>query len=119
MTSQRLLFDPSPIVDPSQEPVGRPPVAGSTATSRHASWTGHQAVAHCWTERQSHVLQLLAGGPKSRQELSGLSKFPINSICSVVGQLLKDGHIERTGDFDVHMDGHGVTTKRERFRIRA
>lgn len=105
---QRSLFTTEP----------EPPIAGTWSSTRQASASGARAVVQTWSHRQSVVLQLLAGGPKCRQELVGLSGLPINSICSVVGALLKRKEIERTGDCDVHVDGNGKVTERERFRIR-
>lgn len=95
-----------------------PPIRGKRPRSRHASYSGRQAVEPEWAERQRVVLDRLKQGPKSRQQLEALTPYPINSICSVIGALLKAGAIERTEDYDVHVDHKGRTTKRETFQIR-
>ena len=61
-------------------------------------------------------MQLLAGGPKCRQELAELTPYKINGVCSIVDALEKKGAIERTGDYDVQIF-NGTVRKRERFRV--
>lgn len=104
-----------PPVDPSVVP----PIAGRTIPSRHASSTGAAKVVKTWSTRQSAVLQLLAGGAMSRQELAAVSHLPINSVCSVVGNLLERGVIEPDpGNWDIAQWPDGTTTTRERFRVK-
>lgn len=65
------------------------------------------------------VLQLLAGGPKTRQELAALqTKYPLCSICSVVGALLKRGAIEEDKSVDLVDMGNGEQSMRTRLRIK-
>lgn len=72
-----------------------------------------------WSHRQSTVLQILASGPKSRQELVPLAGYPISSICSVIGNLEQRGVIEvALGEWDVVTWPDGSITRRERFQIR-
>lgn len=112
-----LFFVPPVAVTPVARAID-PPIAGKTDQARHASWTGARAVVETWPERQSVVLQLLAGGAKCRQELAGLTPYGINGICSVVAALLLKGAIEPTGDFDQATWASGLTTSRERLQIR-
>ena len=111
--NQGELFTPIAPVNPSVEaPTQAPFQPGS-----HSSYTGAMALVECWPERQAEVLQLLAGGPKTRQELAALTPYGINGICSVVKALLTKGAIEKTGDYDsAEWDGH--TTRRERLRVK-
>ena len=107
------LFPDAPPVDPSREGWTEPPFQPAS----HASYTGSRVAVETWSERQSAILQLLRGGDKTRQELAGLSGYPLASVCSAVGALLKQGEIERTGEYDTAVFASGET-KRERLRIR-
>jgi hypothetical protein len=131
--SDTLLLDFSaPVADVRQVgPTGEvlPPIAGKTAESRHASYTGARAVVEVWTARQSAYLQLLNNaGALSDHEAAALLKCGLYSVNSVRGAL-QDRALERTGKpmfvpdgYDVHTytDESGVerTTKRTRWKIR-
>lgn len=94
------------------------PVAG-TGEARACSQTGARQAVRTWSERQSVMLQLLNSGPKSRQELAAISGYPINSVCSVVGQLLEIGAIEEdAGNVEVVTWADGGMTARTRLRIK-
>lgn len=101
-------------VVPSREDSGQPPFQSGS----HSSWTGAQAVKACFSQRQVDVVALLKQRPMCRQELSRYSNYKINSICSVVGALLKRGLIEKTGDYDTFTDRQGHVTRRERLRVK-
>lgn len=85
-------------------------------TGSHSSWTGARVAVQTYGMKTSAILQLLAGGDKTRQELAGLTGFSINAICSCVNGLLRRKLIERTGEYDTVQFDRGAT-KRERLRV--
>lgn len=119
MSEQMPLLVPPPVIRGPLPPVI--PVNGRTLRSRHASATGAAKAVRTWGVRTSEVLQLIDGGPKSRQELDELTqnRWRINGICSAVGYLLKIGRIEENpDDWEVVTWPDGTVTKRVRFRIK-
>jgi hypothetical protein len=114
-------------VGPTGEP--RPPIAGNTVESRHASYTGARAVVEVWSSRQSAYLQLInQAGALSDQEAAALLKWALSSVNSVRGALEDLAEVRgkapmfEPDGYDVHVytDESGVerTTKRTRWRIR-
>lgn len=117
MPDQILLFSVPPV---SVTPIPREraiPISGTTEQAKQASWTGAQAQVECWTEKRSELLQCLAaGGAMSRNELAGVLRWPLSSVCSVLDAVSE--HVESNGDFESVTWDSGKTTRRERFRIR-
>ena len=112
--NQNVLDFSAPVVDPQVERWTDPPIAPGS----HSSYTGARVAVRTWTRRQSVILQLLASGSKSRQELSTLSGYPLASVCSAVGALLKQQEIEVDhGNWDIAQWADGET-KRERLSLR-
>lgn len=99
---------------PEQEPVA-PFQPGS-----HTSWTGSRQAVKTLGWKTSEILQLLASGPKSRQELAAIGDLSINVVCPIVNGLLKRGVLEKLpkteGEIVTWPDGG--TTSRERLRIK-
>lgn len=98
----------------------RPPIAGRTITSRHASATGAEAVETIWTIRQSAYLQLLqnAGGLTDKAAAALLGCDP-GSVCSVRNALgdriVADGFEDGLSFTDV--SGRERVTRRTRWTI--
>lgn len=93
-----------------------PPVAGLTPEAIQASRSGAQKIAHCWTERQSALLQVVRNaGSITRQDLAVVLKWPISSVCSVLDSV-KD-ELVITG-LDIKHWPDGTTTRRSRWSIR-
>jgi hypothetical protein len=92
------------------------PIAGRSPRARHASWTGAQAQAEVWTKKQQAMLDALTGRALTRNELAEALGLPITSICSVLDALVRSGHVEGSGDYQVMTWADGKQTKRERFQ---
>lgn len=97
---------------------GPPPVAGVTALAREASQSGAESASVGRGKKGQRLLQALAQGPLSRQQLSARARLPLSSVCSLLDFLVKAGRVESNGDFRrVPQDG-GKFSKQERFRVR-
>ena len=116
-TPQGLDFD-APIVDVRQvAPTGapRPPIAGRTTTSRHASYTG---AVHAEETRSANIvaLQQLWREPRTMNEIAAITGLPMSSVCSLKSAL--EVELEAV-DFELIEWGEGrKATKRTRWRIR-
>jgi len=106
-----------------------PPFQGRTIASRHASWTGAQAVRETWTARQSAYLQLLnQAGSLNDFEAAALLKCNVSSVNSVRNAIVKAAEREgkpepfKTDGFDEHrfVDFTGVerVARRTRWKIK-
>lgn len=92
------------------------PIAGRTPRARHASWTGARSQVDCWTAKQSAFLQVLGNsGPLTRNELAGLLRWPVGSVCSILKSVRH--RLESAGFEEVEWPDRRPT-KRERFTIR-
>lgn len=101
------------------------PFQGATAQSRHASYTGAQAVREEWSSRMSDYLQALrASGGMTDHEAESVTGYSLSSINSVRSYIRKHAEfgvtIEACG-FDTHewvdKSGKPRSTKRTIWRL--
>lgn len=101
-------------VVPSGEDSGHSPAPFRKGS--HSSWTGARAQVHCWTEKQSALLQMLAHGqPLTRNQLALFLHWPLSSVCSVLDSVRDQ--IEFV-DYESYRWSDTRITKRERFQVK-
>ncbi len=106
---QPSLFD-----SPAVKPV---PFRGLTATTREASQSGAVHATRARGEKVAAVLQVIRNhGAITAQDISGVTGYPINSVCSLL-DAIRD-QVEPDGCELVDWGDGRRPTKRTRWRIR-